>query len=129
MARYFRLDMDNHEDQHVALFAETNDNELTIFQQFAIALEAPIADVEHCKLSTITHINGKVVNAIDAKLGWRQISGDEWEGAVELKRQIYYRDCTIARSHRPPCAHCGGKGIKAQAGGMCIACAGTGRLP
>lgn len=124
---YFRIDLDDHEGEHLAVFADANADG-TIFQQFAIALEGELMDLEHCRISTVFGINNRPVDRIDVRLGWRQISGDEWETGVRLKQQIVLRDNAIARAQHPPCGMCGGKGRLASSGGLCPSCKGSGRL-
>lgn len=124
---YFRIDLDDHLGEHLAIFADANPDG-TIFQQFAIALEGELMDLEHCRISTVFGVNGRPVEHIDPKMGWRQIGGDEWETGVRLKERIVLRDHEIQRTQHPPCAMCGGKGKLASNGSLCPKCAGSGQL-
>lgn len=124
---YFRIDMDDAKGEHLAIFADSNPDG-SIFQQFCIALDGKIEDIEHCHLST-PFSGGRPIDKIDPKLGWRRIGGEEWEKGMELKREICMRDYQIALTQRPPCGYCFGMGRVASTRGICLMCSGTGKLP
>lgn len=124
---YFRIDMDGADGEHLGIFAES-DAQGVILQQFGIAIDAGIADLEHCKLSTVADVMGRPLSRIDPELGWFRITPEEYELAVETKRRIALRDNTEARKVRPPCGHCAGLGKTARQNSLCPFCMGTGKL-
>lgn len=124
---YFRIDLDGKDGEHLAIFADAN-SDGTIFQQFCIGLDGDIEDLEHCRLTTVFDYLGHPIERVSAKLGWRRISGDEWEKGVEIKRVLYARDCALQRLQRPPCGLCGGTGKLASTGKVCRSCMGSGRI-
>lgn len=127
-SKYYRLDLDGPQGEHIGLFAEVSPKGV-ILQQFGVGMDSSEeADLERCRLTTVADVTGIPLTAIDPALGWRLISPEDYEEATELKRRIFLRDAAVQVAARPPCAACGGTGRYASTGKTCTSCHGTGRL-
>lgn len=124
---YWRTDLEQGDGRHIALFAES-DEAGAIQQQFGLSIDGPMADPSLVQLVTFADVAGRPLVRIDPQMGWKRTSPEEYEIAVELKRQIYQRDEALRRARLNRCARCGGNGRMLHEKLQCPDCKGTGQV-
>lgn len=123
---YWRTDLEQSDGRHIAIFAESDPTGM-IVQQFGLSLDGAMTDPTLTQLVTVADVTGKPIKRIDVEaMGWQKIGPGDYDTAVELKRQLYFRDEHARRNVRSTCAKCGGTGRMVVSKLTCEDCTGTG---